>query len=192
MMSQHSKKELSEAIRSRYLRARKSEKERILDEFVAATGYHRKYAIRILKHGPKPKGLKKKGRQKVYQGEVVQALTRVWEICGRICSKRLKPFLPEITSKTTVTAGIRMTLFSFIADQVLGNWNVFPIDMIFLAGGVARYQAGFGQGYQAGVLAASAARRDGAGRGGRPPYGGRKLKKGLLGQPQTPKEIFLG
>lgn len=98
MMSQHSKKELSEAIRSRYLRARKSEKERILDEFVAATGYHRKYAIRILKHGPKPKGLKKKGRQKVYQGEVVQALTRVWEICGRICSKRLKPFLPEITS----------------------------------------------------------------------------------------------
>ena len=61
MMSQHSKKELSEAIRSRYLRARKSEKERILDEFVAATGYHRKYAICILKHGPKPKGLKKKG-----------------------------------------------------------------------------------------------------------------------------------
>ena len=98
MMSQLSKRELSEAIRWRYLKATKLEKERILDEFVAATGYHRKYAIRILKHGPKPKGLKKKGRQKVYQGEVVQALTRVWEICGRICSKRLKPFLPEITS----------------------------------------------------------------------------------------------
>jgi hypothetical protein len=27
---------------------------------------------------------------------VVEALTRVWEICGRICSKRLHPFLPEI------------------------------------------------------------------------------------------------
>jgi hypothetical protein len=98
MMSQLSKRELSEAIRPRYLKATKLEKERILDEFVAATGYHRKYAIRLLKHGPKPKGLKKKGRQKVYQGEVVQALTQIWEICGRICSKRLKPFLPEITS----------------------------------------------------------------------------------------------
>jgi hypothetical protein len=96
MMSQESKKELLEAIRSRYLRATKTDKKRILDEFVAATGYHRKYAIRILKHAPKPKGLKKKGRQKVYQGEVVQVLTQIWEILGRICSKRLKPYLPEI------------------------------------------------------------------------------------------------
>jgi len=32
----------------------------------------------------------------MYQGEVVQVLTRIWEICDRICSKRLKPFLPEI------------------------------------------------------------------------------------------------
>jgi hypothetical protein len=67
-----------------------------LNEYVAATGYHRKYAIRLLGHGPKPKGLKKAGRQKIYYGEVVQVLTKIWEICGRICSKRLKPFLPEM------------------------------------------------------------------------------------------------
>jgi hypothetical protein len=98
MMSQKSKRELLEAIRPRYLKANKSGKERILDEFVASTGYHRKYAIRVLKHGPKHKGLKKPGRKKEYQGEVVTALIRIWEICGRICSKRLKPYLPEIVA----------------------------------------------------------------------------------------------
>lgn len=95
MMSQRSKREMIEAIRSRYLKANKSGKEQILDELVATTGYHRKYAIRILKHAPKPKGLKKPGRRKVYQGEVVNALEHIWEIYGRICSKRLHPFLPE-------------------------------------------------------------------------------------------------
>jgi uncharacterized protein YueI len=96
MMSQRSKRELSEAIRPRYLKASKAGKEKILDEFVAATGYHRKYAIRVLRQGRPSKGLKKPGRQKVYQGQVVQALIEIWEICGRICSKRLHPFLPEI------------------------------------------------------------------------------------------------
>ena len=98
MMSQRSKRELLEAIRPRYLKANKSGKTKMLDEFVATTGYHRKYAIRLLKNRPAPKGRKKKGRRKVYQGEVVQALIQVWEICGRICSKRLHPFLPEIVT----------------------------------------------------------------------------------------------
>jgi hypothetical protein len=95
MMSQRSKREMIEAIHPRYLKANKAGKEQILDEFIATTGYHRKYAIRVLKHGPKPKGLKKPGRRKVYQGEVVQVLEQIWEIYGRICSKRLHPFLPE-------------------------------------------------------------------------------------------------
>jgi hypothetical protein len=95
MMSQRSKRELIEAIHPRYLKANKAGKAQILDEFIAVTGYHRKHAIRVLRHGPKPKGLKKPGRRKVYQGQVVQALEQIWEIYGRICSKRLHPFLPE-------------------------------------------------------------------------------------------------
>jgi hypothetical protein len=95
MMSQRSKREMIESIRPRYLKANKAGKQQILDEFIATTGYHRKYAIRVLKHGPKPKGLKKAGRSKVYKGEVVEALEKIWEIYGRICSKRLQPFLPE-------------------------------------------------------------------------------------------------
>ena len=97
-MSQRSKRELLEAIRPRYLKANRARKSQIIDEFIAATGYHRKYAIRVLKKGAKPKGINKKGRRKVYQGEVVTVLENIWEICGRICSKRLKPFLPEIVA----------------------------------------------------------------------------------------------
>lgn len=95
MMSQQSKREMIEAISPRYLKANKADKEQILDEFVATTDYHRKYAIRVLRHGSKPKGLKKPGRRKVYQGEVVQVLEQIWEIYGRICSKRLHPFIAE-------------------------------------------------------------------------------------------------
>ena len=84
MMSQRSKRELVETIRPRYLKADKAGKEHILDEFIATTGYHRKYAIRLLKNGPPPKRLKKAGRRKVYQGDVVLALEQIWEICGRI------------------------------------------------------------------------------------------------------------
>jgi hypothetical protein len=96
MMSQRSKRELLEVICPRYLKAKKSEKKIMLDEFVAATGYHRKYATRILKHGRPRRSGKKHGLPKVYQGEVVVALKQIWEICGRICSKRLHPFLPEM------------------------------------------------------------------------------------------------
>jgi len=96
MMSQRSKRELLERIRPRYLKAAKKEKQTILNEFVATTGYHRKYANRLLKQGASRKRAKPKGRKKIYQGEVVVVLTRIWEICGRICSKRLHPFLPEM------------------------------------------------------------------------------------------------
>lgn len=98
MMRKHSKRELVEVIHPRYFKATKAVKQQIMDEFIAATGYHRKYANRLLKHGVKPRGYKRSGRSKVYQGEVVKVLEGIWEICGRICSKRLHPFLPEIVT----------------------------------------------------------------------------------------------
>ena len=96
MMSQRSKRELLEEIRPRYLKAKKTEKKIMLDEFVAATSYHRKYATRILKHGHPRQSGKKHGFHKIYQGEVVVALEQIWEVSGRICSKRLQPFIPEM------------------------------------------------------------------------------------------------
>jgi hypothetical protein len=70
----------------------------MLDEFSSATGYHRKHAIRVLKNQVQvqhPLKRKTKTYKAIYYGEVVQALEQIWEIYGRICSKRLQPFLPE-------------------------------------------------------------------------------------------------
>lgn len=98
MMSQRSRRELLVAVQPRYLKASRKGKTQILDEFIAATGYHRKHALRLLKKGH-PRGMQqRRGRSKIYQGEVVTALIRIWEICGRICSKRLRPFLPEMVT----------------------------------------------------------------------------------------------
>jgi len=98
MMSLKSKCELLEVVRPRYLKANKLEKQKILDEFTSATGYHRKHAIRVLKNKVQvQKHLKRKIKtyKTIYRGEVVQVLEQIWEIYGRICSKRLRPFLPE-------------------------------------------------------------------------------------------------
>jgi hypothetical protein len=98
MMSLKSKNELLEVVRPRYLKASKFEKQKILDELTSATGYHRKHAIRVLKNKVQTQNrLQGKARsyKRLYQGEVVQALEQIWEIYGRICSKRLQPFLLE-------------------------------------------------------------------------------------------------
>lgn len=97
-MSLKSKNELLEVVRPRYLRASKFEKQKILDEFTSATGYHRKHAIRVLKNKVQVQNrLKRKTKTypRLYCGEVVQALEQIWEIYGHICSKRLQPFLSE-------------------------------------------------------------------------------------------------
>ena len=97
-MSLKSKSELLEVVRPRYLKANKFEKQKILDEFTSATGYHRKHAIRVLKNKVQVQNhLKRKTKtyKTIYRGEVVEVLEQVWETYGRICSKRLQPFLPE-------------------------------------------------------------------------------------------------
>src|SRR5512139_2456361 len=80
MMSLKSKNELLEVVRPRYLKASKTEKQKILEEFTSATGYHRKHAIRVLKNKVQAQNrLRGKGRRyrRLYQGEVVQALVQI-------------------------------------------------------------------------------------------------------------------
>jgi len=94
-MTLKAKRELLKVLRPRYLKASKTEKGRMLDEFVAATGYNRKYAIHLLKNGL-PKRRKHKRRvQTIYTPDVVAALVQVWQASGRLCSKRLQPFMSE-------------------------------------------------------------------------------------------------
>jgi hypothetical protein len=87
-------KEYAEAIKKRYLRATKSEKGRILDEFTKATGMHRKAAIRLF-NCRNTKAKKRCGRPRRYGVDIVEELKMVWEASDRLCSKRLHPFLPE-------------------------------------------------------------------------------------------------
>ena len=91
-MSLRARRELLAVTAPRYQTSPKKQKQRILDEFVAATGYHRKYAISLLKQyqaikeesGP-PRS--KQGRRPIYTDEVKQALIIIWEVSCRICSK---------------------------------------------------------------------------------------------------------
>ncbi|MGA9531293.1 MAG: transposase family protein [Anaerolineales bacterium] len=95
-MTRQSKLELLAALRPRYKKANKKEKGRILDQFCAATGYNRKYAIDLMRHGPhKGKG-KKQGRRRRYGPDVIAVLVELWQISSHLCGKRLQPFLPEL------------------------------------------------------------------------------------------------
>jgi len=96
-MSSGSKKDYLRAIHRRYRHASRKEKARILDEFCATCGYHRKHAIRLLhtfRHFSVPKH-KKRGRKSRYATEDILApLKRIWLAANLPCSKRLKPILP--------------------------------------------------------------------------------------------------
>lgn len=97
-MSMVSRRALTEKVRQRYALTTKALKTKILDEFVANTGYSRKYAIHLITHPPRSQAKKQQQRRRTYTDTIVQALTFIWQVCGCICSKRLKPFLPEMVS----------------------------------------------------------------------------------------------
>jgi len=88
--------EYMEALRPRYQTASKAVKGKMLDEFIQVTGLHRKAAIRILNRMSRLKVSKRRGRKCKYGAEVAEALKGVWEASDRLCSKRLKPFMPEM------------------------------------------------------------------------------------------------
>jgi hypothetical protein len=97
MMSVTSRRELLAVVAPRYRLARGEERSRILAEFIASTGYHRKYALSLLNH-PVTKGSsrKKRRRPRQYVFAVQQGLVTCWRAANGICSKRLVPYLPEL------------------------------------------------------------------------------------------------
>jgi hypothetical protein len=85
------------ALYERYRKAGREAKQAMLNEFCSNTGYHRKYAIRLL-NGPPP------GRRRVaavrarrcrYSREALSVLAEVWEAAGYSWSVRLKALLPN-------------------------------------------------------------------------------------------------
>ncbi|MDR9823981.1 transposase, partial [Rhizobium hidalgonense] len=95
-VSMATRAELVAAISCRYVLGGRAEKARMLDEFVALTGFHRKHAMRLLRGEREPsKGGPRPGRR-VYGDQVRAALVVVWEASDRICGKRLHPLLPTL------------------------------------------------------------------------------------------------
>ncbi|MFW8610021.1 hypothetical protein [Rhizobium beringeri] len=83
--------ELVAAISCRYVLGGRAEKARMLDEFVALTGFHRKHAMRLLRGEREPaKGGPRPGRR-VYGDDVRAALVVVWEASDRICASDYTP-----------------------------------------------------------------------------------------------------
>lgn len=89
------RKELIAALGVRYRSSPRAERQQILNELVALTGYHRKHATRVLVRESAPAG-ERRSRDRLYDEAVRQALILLWEAADRICGKRLKALLPTL------------------------------------------------------------------------------------------------
>lgn len=95
-MRQDSAFEVAQRISRLYREADRRTKGELLDEFVLATGYHRKAATRLLLQFGQEHPCLPRGRPKLYDAEVARALRTVWEASDCLCSSRLKPFISEL------------------------------------------------------------------------------------------------
>ena len=94
-MSNAAKKEYLVSIRSRYSKARRSEKGQILDEFCHVCGYNRKYALRLLNQPSFCKSSHKevamRGPKSRYDTPAILAVLKyLWRLTNLPYSKRLK------------------------------------------------------------------------------------------------------
>ena len=97
-MSNKARWEYFRAIYGRYQQGHRKARQAILNEFCLNTGYHRKYAIRLLNGaspGPRASasGVRRK-RVLSYGPQTLGVLTAVWEAAGYPWSVRLKAILP--------------------------------------------------------------------------------------------------
>jgi|SRR5581483_11016936 hypothetical protein len=101
-MSLSSKRDYLQRIHGRYERAGRKHKSKILDEFCAVCGYHRKFALRVLNR-PLRRRRKRPGPKPRYDAAKLRpALTQLWLLADQPCGKLLKtalplwlPFVPE-------------------------------------------------------------------------------------------------
>ena len=100
-ISTNTKAELVQVLGIQYRKSSKMGKTRILDQFIAVSGYHRKHAIRLLRgetgseSTQRNASIKNHGRR-IYDEAVKEALIILWEAADRICGKRLKAILPSL------------------------------------------------------------------------------------------------
>jgi hypothetical protein len=92
-MSQTDERYLAQ-LRTRYRKASKKERSAILDEYVKTSGYHRKYAIGVLR-GTRQRAQHpiRRPRRAIYGDAEARALLTLSDLFDGICSKRLRAAL---------------------------------------------------------------------------------------------------
>ncbi|MPR13626.1 DDE-type integrase/transposase/recombinase, partial [Microvirga tunisiensis] len=117
-VSMTTRNELIRAISARYRQSDRPDKGRILDEFMAVTGYSRKHAMRALRQGlPDKTGAARPGRR-IYDDAVHEALAVIWEASDRICGKRLKGLVPVLVGAMERHGHLQLT--SEVRTRLLG------------------------------------------------------------------------
>jgi hypothetical protein len=90
---------VTKTIATRYQRADKRGKGRILDELSATTGWHRNHARKALRQAMRPKVVKPRtARLPKYGPKVIAALIFCWAVLGMPAGKRLAPQLGELVA----------------------------------------------------------------------------------------------
>lgn len=97
-MSLQARKELLHSFRERYRASSWKDRVKLVDGFIAATGYDRKYALKLLNREEQAPRIQQRTRGREYDDEVKQVLVTLWKAANQICSKRLHPFIPELLS----------------------------------------------------------------------------------------------
>lgn len=92
-MDMHSRNQYLQEVQKEYWGVSKSEKTKLLNEAENRTKLARKYLIRKLRAGNLGPKKPRKRRKPLYDGQVVAALVRLWEIFDYPCGDRLEPLL---------------------------------------------------------------------------------------------------
>lgn len=95
-VSMETRDELVLTLADRYARSDRGKGSRILDEFVAVAGHHRKHAMRLLRNSRRLGVRRERRRSRVYDAAMREALVVLWEASDRVCGKRLRPLLPVL------------------------------------------------------------------------------------------------
>ncbi len=91
---------VTRAIATRYRRAGKADKGKILDELCATTGWHRNHARKALGQALRPKVVRpRRVRPPTYGPDVVVALRFCWAVLGAPTGKRLAPVLADLVAR---------------------------------------------------------------------------------------------